>query len=528
MTKRQIENTTSLQNDERGEEPKTAEQYKEGFHNFQRVFYNAVDPVFLISGQRFFDCNDAAVVALEAENKLELLSMHPSEFSPVDQPDGENSFDKANRMIHLALENGFHRFDWVHKKRTGELFSVEVSLTAIELDGQPILHALWKDLTVPKTLEESLRTALHKAENANQMTNQFLSQISHELREPLNAILGFAQLLEIESEHTFNRTQNEYILEILRGGRNLLGMVDELLDLSSLETDTIELQLEEISVQRLIADSIKIAKSKGSMSADLTLVVEPMIENIDLIYADYDRTRQILVNLISNAIKYTKGKGEVVIKCREMPDGMLRISVKDSGCATSAISRNQEFDPLSAARVDMGLAISRNLVKLMSGRMGFISSEKPGSTFWIELPIIAGQQKKFSKEESSQAVDLEVQGKVLYIEDNLANAALMKNFFAGSSAITFLSAEDAEEGIEKARKEQPDLILLDIYLPGIDGWEALKILKTMPETKDIPVVAVSASASDEDIARGKVVGFTDYLAKPVDFDKLTDIVNSIV
>ena len=512
----------------------------EGDRNFQQILYNAVDPILLIAGETFIDCNDATVKILAAEKKAEVLSTHPSELSPEFQPDGQSSFEKANEMIRIAFETGFHRFEWMHKKLTGEVFPVEVSLTTMELNGQKVLHTLWKDLTNQKNSEKTLRDAMERAEKANQAKSEFLSSMSHELRTPLNAILGFAQILNINDDNPLSEFQKGAIRQILNSGQHLLDLINDVLNMARIESGKIEITLEKISTQPLLEECASSSRALIDENSNIKLLLDSTATETCYIFADKTRTRQIIFNMLSNAIKYNAHDGKVILSCKTLPDKMVRISVEDTGKGIAPEKQQHIFEPfnrLGAATTTIqgtgiGLSIAKKLVEQMNGRIDFTSSPGKGSTFWIDLPAIndsrASSLALQDNIKTEKPLPKELEGHMLYIEDNPGNQLLMQAIVKTAGNLTLTSALDAEQGISAAISSQPDIIILDINLPGMSGWEALSELKNNEMTAQIPVIALSAAASESDIQKGLQSGFADYLTKPFDLVKLAAILQKFL
>jgi PAS domain S-box-containing protein len=384
-----------------------------------------------------------------------------------------------------------------------------------------------------RTLQENnveLERARAAAEKANLAKSDFLSSMSHELRSPLNAILGFAQLINSETPPpTASQTAN--IDQILHAGWYLLQLINEILDLSQIESGKLALSREPTSL------------------ADVMLECQAMIEPQALkrgikmtfpqsgipCFVDADRTRlkQVLINLLSNAIKYNRATGAVVVDCtliaakRGIPE-RIRTSVRDTGAGLPPDMISQLFQPFNRLGQErsaeegtgIGLVMSKRLVELMGGRIGVDSVVGAGSVFWFELSSTLEPQ--LAVDETEPARDAPVQiphgaalRTLLYVEDNPANLKLIEQLIARRPDMSLLSARDGNLGIALARAHQPDVILMDINLPGISGIEALRILRADPATAHIPVVALSANAMPRDVEKGLQAGFFRYLTKPI-------------
>ena len=380
-------------------------------------------------------------------------------------------------------------------------------------------------VTVRARRTRQMARAKEAAERANQAKSDFLSSMSHELRTPMNAILGFAQFLEIHGH--LDDEQKESVSEILRAGRHLLGLINEVLDLAKIEAGRVTLSLESVALAALIEECIDLvyplAAAHGILlrSGSLTGLA---------VRADRMKLKQVLINLFSNAVKYNLKGGSVHLGVQQAGPEHLRITVSDTGPGISPERMKLLFQPFNRLGAEnttiegsgIGLTITRKLVELMDGRIGVDSQVGVGSTFWVELPADTemGSAAFLAKEATTALGDVECCYSILYIEDNPANLRLVRQVFAQHPHLSLLTAQTPELGVEIAATQQPDLILLDINLPGIDGYQVLEILRADDQLRTIPVIAVTAYAMPHDIARGMSAGFVGYLTKPLDIGLL--------
>lgn len=381
-----------------------------------------------------------------------------------------------------------------------------------------------------QSTHQGLVAAREEAEKASQAKSEFLSRMSHELRTPMNAILGFSQLLEMEVHDPVNR---DHVTEIMRAGEHLLALINEVLDLSKIESGKLGLVLEEVRCRDVCRESLALIRALAlSKEVRLTDDLEACADA--LIRVDFTRFKQVLINLLSNAIKYNRPGGRVALNCAIQASGRLRISISDTGMGLSEEQKAYLFKPFerlgeeqgNVEGTGIGLVIAQRLVEAMDGELGFESQLGEGSTFWLELePVAVATAGKTPAAEAAAVTPAAESSEkreavVLYVEDNPANLRLVEHVIQRHTSYRFLSAPDAKLGIELAQAYLPDLILMDINLPGMDGFAALARLQQIEETKDIPVIAISANAMPKDMERGREMGFADYLTKPFDVDAL--------
>lgn len=388
------------------------------------------------------------------------------------------------------------------------------------------------DITELKKAEDRMLETKRIAEQANQAKSEFLSSMSHELRTPMNAILGFTQLFDFAENLTDEQREN--ISEIRKAGDQLLVLINDVLELSRIEAGKLQFSLEPIAVGGVI-EAVFEHCSKPASEFGVSLSFEPHHLANTFVRADQNGLQQTIINLICQAVHSNRPGGRVIVSLIDTSSDTLIISVRDTGRGIPEACKQDLFEPFSHPRGELneastgiGLAISKKLVELMGGRIEFESEEGVGSCFQIHLPIApqgaATEIKRIAPEPSEHFLinkQLFAGRKLLYIEDNRANIRLLEQYFAEFDAMQFHVADESVLGLYMARSLQPDLILLDINMPGMDGYEVLAILRSDPSTADIPVVAVSANATNVDIQRALEVGFNDYLTKPVDVEQLT-------
>ena len=381
------------------------------------------------------------------------------------------------------------------------------------------------DVTEVKRREAELMAARAEADAANQAKSEFLSRMSHELRTPLNAIIGFAQMLELDRQRSLSSEQREFCNFIISGGKHLLSLVSEVLDLARIEAGTLKLSLERVVVATSL-DDVSHTMMPMAGKAEIELMVD-QAPDIPDVRADELRLRQILINLVSNAIKYNRPGGTVRLSAAHTDRGRVRFEVADTGIGISAEQQADLFQPFQRLGAEyttvegtgIGLAICKRLVEAMGGTIGFMSARGKGSTFWVELHVAGARPAvKDASDIMQAAAPLATAGgyRLLYVEDNPANLRLMEHLMAGLPNVSMLSAPTPQLGLDLAVAHKPDIIVLDLNLPGMSGYEVLARLKALPETNRIPVMALTAAALPRDIERGMAAGFFRYLTKPLD------------
>ena len=393
----------------------------------------------------------------------------------------------------------------------------------------PIVMARVKNHLALQEKNIELERARSGAEKANHAKSSFLSSMSHELRSPLNAILGFAQLMESDATPP-TPSQKESIAMILQAGWHLLQLINEILDLAKVESGQVPMSCESVSLAEVMLECQAMTEPQAQQHG--IRMIFPQCDNTWRVHADRIRVKQVLINLLTNAIKYNIPQGTVEVSCTRNTPGRIRVSIKDSGAGLSAEHLAQLFQPFnrlgqeagSEEGTGIGLVVSKRLVELMGGIIGVESSVGSGSVFWFDL--IEEVEPTLSIDDGGAAVLGHAHEPrtarlhtVLYVEDNPPNLMLVEQIIARHPDLRLLTAVNGMNGIEVARVSQPEVILMDINLPGISGIEVLKILREDPLTAHIPVIAVSANAMLLDIESGLKAGFLRYITKPIKVDE---------
>jgi PAS domain S-box-containing protein len=404
------------------------------------------------------------------------------------------------------------------------------------------VFAAARDVTERKRLEQAqketnleLESAKSAAEKANLAKSDFLSSMSHELRTPLNAILGFAQLLESTSPLPTD-SQKESVEQILKAGWHLLKLINEVLDLAVVESGKLPISREPVSLAEVISECQAMMDPQAQQRGiNMTF---PRLDKPCYVDADRTRVKQVLINLLSNAIKYNREQGTVEVQCTEASPERTRISVTDTGAGLASEQVRQLFQPFNRLGQEssaeegtgIGLVMSKRLVEQMGGLVGVQSTVGVGSAFWFELssmaaPVLTVDRVEAAAVAHGQATPGPALRTLLYVEDNPANLKLVEQIIARRPDLRLLSAVNGNLGVQLARSNRPEVILMDINLPGISGINALKILREDPTTAHIPVLALSANALPLDIKKGLEAGFFRYLTKPIKVSEFMDALN---
>jgi len=498
----------------------------------------SLDPLVTISPDgKVMDVNEATVKVTGVMREELLGSDFSSYFTePAQARDGYQQVFAKGFVADYPL---------TIRQRDGKLTDVLYNASVYkDVEGNVLgVFAAARDITERKEFEHTLQRnnaelerATASAEKANRAKSEFLSSMSHELRTPLNAILGFAQIIDSGMPQP-TPGQKRNIDQILKAGWYLLELINEVLDLALIESGKLTLSLEPVSLPEVMLECCTMIEPQArSRGIDMTF---PRFDAPLFVMADRTRVKQVLINLLFNAVKYNRAGGSIWVECTARSETMIHILVRDTGLGLSAGQLTELFQPFNrlgkeSSNVEgtgIGLVVAKRLVELMGGSIGVQSTLDTGSEFWIELKLAPAPQlvNATEKAETSLVPPLtrgQLRHTLLYVEDNPANLELVEQLIERHNNLRLLSAADADIGIEFARIHQPDVILMDINLPGMNGVEAMKILRADAATAHIPIIALSANAGPGDIERGLQAGFFDYITKPIKVTQFMDSINN--
>ncbi len=499
--------------------------------------------------------------AIWSEEEYRLLGYEPNaveasvdNFMRAVHPDDRDTVAAAMRQ---AMDADTRRPYFVEHRVSsadGERILEQRGHVIFDAQGQPVrMFGTTMDVTERKRAEHALKQlneelearvarrtaelvhAKEEAERASRAKSEFLSRMSHELRTPLNAILGFGQLLELGR---LDAEQRDNVHEILRAGQHLLDLINEVLDLARIEAGRMEISVEPVAVATVMEECLTLIRPLAEARAIQLSDVRGSADAHAL--ADRVRLKQVLLNLLSNAVKYNREGGDIGVAWWLMEDAVY-IEVSDTGAGLTDTQRTSVFMPFERFDADshaiegtgIGLALSKRLMELMHGEIGVDSKRGVGSTFWLRLPAAAGQTEAtdagpIAPTGSPEPTVMGTLRRVLCIEDNPANLRLLERILKQRPGIDLLTAATPGLGLELARAHRPALILLDINLPDMDGYAVLDRLRATPETRAIPVIAISANAMPKDVARGQAAGFAAYLTKPIQIPELLRQVDAVL
>jgi PAS domain S-box-containing protein len=451
---------------------------------------------------------------------------------------GFNTDPVAGRRLIELLANGqsLDTYETQIRCKDGGIKTIGLSCNALRNKRGEFVHArcFTRDITALKEAEAAERARL-EAERASSAKSEFLSRMSHELRTPMNAILGFAQLLQMED---LEEEQQDSVGQIRSAGEHLLRLINEVLDISRIEAGALTISLEPVLLSD-VAGEVKSLITPLAGQREITVRLELDLNDATHVLADRQRLCQVILNLVSNAVKYNKKGGSVVIGGSVLRDSRFRVSVTDTGAGIPTTRVHQIFQPFERLGAEettiegtgLGLALSKRLVEAMGGVISFDTSND-GTSFHVDLPLAASPLVLMEHVEAETTVENAVQSNrprsVLLIEDNMSNVRLMEKILSGRPGVKLLVAMQGTLGYDLAVEHLPDLILLDLNLPDCHGLDVLKRLKALEETAEIPIVIVSADATQAQVARLLSAGAFKYLTKPLNVKELLRTLDEVL
>jgi len=497
---------------------------------FELLFEKSGYGTAMVRDNVFVDFNEKLAEMVGYQSAYEIPN-HILEFSPEYQPDGQSSKSKATEVLRIAANEGSCRSEWLQRKTDGSTFWCDILITRLNNESPPLFHIVWRDISVEKQLGEDNQRITNEAIKANKAKSEFLSSMSHELRTPMNSILGFAQLLKADEDDPLSANQHESIDFILSSGKHLLSLINDVLELAAIESGKLVLSLEPVGIANMAQEIVTLLLPLAK-EADVTINITS--DNDDYIVADYTKLKQVIINLVSNAIKYNKKGGSVTIDWQANCSQQLHFTVSDTGLGISQQNKRHVFGAFNRLGQEnsgiegtgIGLVVTKNLVEIMQGKIGFDSTEGIGSNFWFEFPISVDLENLENLENLDQPDSPSTSGDsktVLYIEDNIVNQLYMEGVFDLHEEYSLTMVESAELGWDYAMHQPVDLILMDINLPGMSGKELTKRLRETDLYKNRPIIAFSASAMKHDIESAEGL-FDMYLTKPIKMDELINAV----
>ncbi|MFK5969863.1 MAG: ATP-binding protein [Candidatus Marithrix sp.] len=481
--------------------------------------------VFDKQGQLLF-ANRAAKNYLNTTDKFLIL-----ERFELHEKNNPNILSSIDKIMEGVVNSKFQDNDAILLGITNLPISCTVS-QLIENNKITSIVLTFKDISEVKNVEAELIASKESAEKASQAKSQFLSSMSHELRTPMNAILGYSELLKEdlsapteEFNDDYKQDMFQYVGNILQAGWHLLELINKVLDLTRIEAGKLEVNIEKVELIDLIKESVSFvtpqAEKRNITVNNATATLSPHYALID-----QGRLKQVIINLLSNAVKYNRDNGRITINLSKPNFKYIRFEIQDTGVGLTAEQRAKVFDPfvrLSGVNViegtGIGLTITKRLLEMMDGIIGVDSEIDVGSTFWIEIPTGEVVDKQDNALEVGKYI-------LLYIEDSRTNVSLVAQILKARPDITLMSAHTGEMGLELAQLHHPNVILLDINLPGMDGFEVMKNLQESENTRDIPVLALTANDTTKNLERGRKAGFLDYIVKPLDIKQFLKTIDN--
>jgi PAS domain S-box-containing protein len=491
---------------------------------FQTLFETNTDGIVILNRLGFSDCNPATLEMFRMDKVEDFLKRRPEDLGVENQPGGSTPYLLADRHIREAVEKGHAFFQWTARRPDGSTFPAEIALHAMNIDGEPVIQAIMRDVSARKEVEAALENARDAALAANEMKSQFVANVSHEIRTPMNGILGMTQLL-LGSD--LNPRQQDYAQTIARSAEALMGVINDLLDFSKIEAGRMNVESIDFNLGGVLKDVIDLYQPRAD-AKNLALRLERSDNTPEWVRGDPLRLRQILLNLLDNAIKFTAtGEIRLAVNCAEDAAAGCLFAVSDSGIGMNQETQQRVFQAFSQADgsvsrkyggTGLGLTICRQLAELMGGELSLDSTPGQGSTFKLHLPLPRAANPLLSVDQPATVDTLNFPGvKVLVAEDNPINQKLLGFMLENLGAKVEL-ADDGKRAYELLDESDAELVFMDCQMPGWDGLTATRAVREREQAqgrKRLPIIALTANAMPgyDEICRQ--AGMDDYLAKPL-------------
>lgn len=509
----------------RTKEKQAEEALRESESRLQAVFAAARNAILMMDSEGFVTFANQATYDVLGYQPKEVIgrSLHELLVSPSYLQEYRRAAPEFRRTGKgAAIGNTVER---KARHKDGHEIDAEISLSSVKIKDEWHAVGIVRDITARLKTKQEIIAARNEAERANLAKSEFLSNMSHELRTPMNVILGFGQLMQYDD--SLPQEHQDNVKEIMNAGYHLLDLINEILDLAKIEAGHVKLTIEELQVCALVKECLGLI---NTLAAKRNISISYDCPDETAVLADRTRLKQVLLNLLSNAVKYNHPNGSIHVDTQPAGEDRLRIQVTDTGIGISPQRLTELFQPfnrLDAANSEIegsgiGLTISHRFVEKMGGSIDVYSEVGKGSCFRVELPVATlptGERQTLHADVGGHSPTLPAAKEtcqVLYIEDNPVNVKLVEQILNPRQEFLLLTACEPELGLQLARVHRPDVILLDINMPQMDGYQVLNILKTDPATRRIPVIAITANAMASDIKDGLAAGFDDYLTKPLD------------
>ncbi|MDW8323310.1 MAG: ATP-binding protein [Burkholderiales bacterium] len=494
---------------------------------FRTLFETNTDGIVILDEEGFRECNPATLRMFRMDSVAQFVAHRPEDLGAPTQPDGRPAREVAAAHIAQAVAQGEARFEWLGRRADGSLFPVEIGLHAIRLDGKPYIQAIMRDVSERKATEAALKAAHDAAVSAAQLKSQFLANVSHEIRTPMNGIIGMTRLL---LDTPLTARQREYAEAVARSAEALLTIINDLLDFSKIEAGRLSIERIPFDAQELLEDVVALQAPRATAKG-LRLELDQRVPLPEWLAGDPLRLRQILLNLLDNAIKFTE-HGEVRLIVQQAPtSGQYRFSVTDTGIGIAPEAQERIFEAFAQADgstsrryggTGLGLAICKQLAELMGGRLSLESAPGRGSRFHLDLPLEPAEppHRPMGRERTLPRF---ANARILVAEDHPINQKLTR-LLLEDMGIEVLLADDGRAAFERARADRPDLILMDCQMPEWDGLQAARAIRAW-ETEQglprVPIIALSANVMPGFAETCRQAGMDGYLSKPLDEEALT-------